>query len=55
VLASACTALLCRLVRRLFMCLFVQHDSKWRQLSFSFNGHRLHSGEISCLRICFFR
>lgn len=33
VFASACVALLCRLVRRLFMCLFVQQDMRWRHVS----------------------
>lgn len=31
ILTSSCTALLCWLIRRLFMCLFLQHD-RWRQL-----------------------
>lgn len=34
------------------MCLFVQHNMRWRQLSFGFSGHRLHNWEISCLRMC---
>lgn len=53
VLASAC-ALLCLLVRRLFMYLFVQCENRCRQLSISFHLHRLQSGEMSCLRMsCF--
>jgi len=55
VLAIAWTALLCLLVRRLFMCLFVQHERRCRQLSFCLSGHKLQSGEISCLRTCFLR
>ena len=51
--ALACTTLLCRLVQRLFMCLFVQHESKCRHVSFSRSGERLHSGEMSCLKACF--
>lgn len=34
------TTLLCMLVWRLFMSLCVQHDSKWRQLSFFFTLHK---------------
>ena len=30
VFASVCIVLLCRYVFRLFMCLFMQHDSRWR-------------------------
>lgn len=36
------------------MCWFVQHDRRWRHVSFSWNGQRLHSGEMFCLRTCFF-
>lgn len=39
-------ALLCQLVRRLLMCLFVQHDRRWRRLLFCFGGYRLHDGRI---------
>jgi hypothetical protein len=35
------------------MCLFVQHDSKWRHVSFWRDVHRLHVGDMSCLRICY--
>lgn len=52
-MASASIALLCWSVQRSFMCLFVPHDSSWRQLSFYFGGHMLHIGEMSCLRKCF--
>lgn len=45
VLANVFTTLLCRLVRRLFICLFVQHDSRCRQ-SFCVSGHRLHRGGV---------
>lgn len=31
------------------MCGFVQHQRRWRQVLVSFNGHKLHNGEISCL------
>jgi hypothetical protein len=33
VFASVCIDLLCRFVLRLFMCLLVQHDSRWRHVS----------------------
>lgn len=50
--ANACTTLLCLSVQRLFICLFVQHDSRCRQLSFFFiNVQRLRGGEMSCLRM----
>ena len=52
VMASVCTDFLCPLVWWLLMCLFVQHNMRWRQLSFGFSGHRLHNWEISCLRMC---
>ena len=29
---------------KLFTCLFVQNDRRWRQLSFCFGRHKLHSG-----------
>jgi uncharacterized membrane protein YcaP (DUF421 family) len=35
VFTSACTALLCWFVLILFMCLLVQHDSRWRHVQFS--------------------
>jgi hypothetical protein len=54
VFASVYIALLCLQVCRLFMCLFMQHDSMWMHVLFCWFIHRLHSGEISCLRICFF-
>ena len=34
VFARVCTALLYRLVRILFICLFLQHESRWRHVSF---------------------
>ena len=34
VFANACTALLCRFGFRLFMCLLVLLDSRWRHVSF---------------------
>ena len=51
VFASACTTLLCQFVLRLFMFLFVQHDSRWRHVSFWWDLHRLHVGDMSCLRM----
>lgn len=48
--ACACTTtLLCILVLRLFICLFVKHERRWRQLSFRFNRHKSRSVEMSCL------
>ena len=44
---------LCQFVRRLFTCLFLQHESKRRHVSFWHDGHRLHKGDMSCLRKCF--
>jgi hypothetical protein len=49
-LVSACIALLCQLDPRLITCLFVQHDRKWRHLSFCCDVHRLHKGDMSCSR-----
>ena len=34
VFANVCIALLCQFVLRLFMWLLVQHDSRWRHVSF---------------------
>ena len=34
VFVSACTTLLCQFVLRLFMCLLMQHGSKWMHVSF---------------------
>ena len=41
--ASACTALMCRFVLRLFTCLLVQHDDRWGHVLFWFTcqGHVL--------------
>jgi hypothetical protein len=50
VLASTCIALLCCLVLRLFMCLFVQHDSKWRDVSICCDVHRLYKGRYVLLK-----
>lgn len=52
-LANACVTSLCQFVRRLFTCLFLQHESKRRHVSFWHDGHRLHKGDMSCLRKCF--
>ena len=40
---------LCRLVLRLFMCLFKQHDNRWRDVLLWKDVH------ISCLRMWFYR
>ena len=45
-------ALSCVFALRLFMCLFVQHDSRWKHVSFWRDVHRLHVGDMSCLRTC---
>lgn len=37
------------------MCLYVQHDRRWRHVSFSFSGQRLQIGDMSCLKACFLR
>ena len=37
------------------MCLFLQHNNKWRHVSYHFSGHRLHRGEMSCLKMLFSR
>jgi hypothetical protein len=34
VFASVCTTLLCQFILELVMCLLVQHDSRWRHVSF---------------------
>lgn len=39
--ASAYGALLCLLVLRLCKCLFVQHESGWRQVPFCSREHKL--------------
>lgn len=53
-LASRCIVLLCQSVLRLIMCLFVQHDRKWRHLSLCCDVHRLHKGDMSCLRMYYY-
>lgn len=53
VLAIACNALLWWLVHRLLMCLFVQHESRWRHVSFWRDVQRLLRGDVSGLRTCF--
>ena len=50
---STCIALLCLLGLRLFRCLFVQHESRWRHVSFCLREHKLHNVEMSCLKACF--
>lgn len=54
VLTSLCVALLCQLVSKLLMCLFVQHDSRCRYVSIPFRLQRLHNGEMSCLSMWYF-
>lgn len=49
-LSDCMMTLLCLLVRMLFMCSFVQYESRRRHLSFSPSGQRLHNGEMSCLK-----
>lgn len=44
--------LLCWLVHKLFMCLFVQQERRGRQLLVCLSGHKFQSGEIFCLRMC---
>ena len=53
VFASACTTLLCWFILRLFMCLFVQHDNRWRHVSFCRDVHRLHVGNMFCLTLTY--
>lgn len=50
-LANACTTLLCLLVRRLFISLFVQPNDRCRK---KINVPRLQIVEILCLRMSFF-
>ena len=52
--AYAYNALLCWFVLRLFMCLLMQHDSRWRHVSLWWDVHRLHVGDMSYLSVCFF-
>ena len=47
VFASACIALLCQFVLKLFMCLLEQHDSRWRHVSSWWDVHRLHVGDMN--------
>lgn len=54
VLASAYIALICLLVIRSFMCLFVQHDCMCRHVSSSRRLQRLHGRDMSCLSALFF-
>lgn len=59
VLASAYLALLSRLVQRLFMCLFVQQDMRWRHVSIWRDRQRSHVGDMlnsrTCFHVCMFR
>ena len=38
--------LLCLLVLGLLICLLMQHESRWRQVSFRLRGQRLNSSEM---------
>ena len=51
VITSAFIALLCWFVLKFFMCLLVQFDSRWRHVSFWWDVHRLHVGDMSCLNV----
>ena len=53
--AISCTTLLCWLVRRLFMYLIVQHESKCRHVSFSLveKGYIVRKSLVTCLKTCF--
>ena len=42
VFASVCISLMCRFVLRLFICSFVQHNNKWRHVSFGRDVHRFY-------------
>lgn len=55
VFGRASTALLCRLVLKLFVCLFLQHASRWRHVSYCCELHRLYRGDMSYFRTYFFR
>lgn len=48
------TPLLCQLVLELFVCLFLQHASRWRHVSYCCELHRLHREDMSFLRTYFF-
>ena len=52
--ASACATSLRRFILRLLMCLLTQHDNRWRHVSFWWDAHRLHAGDMSCLFVCLF-
>lgn len=49
-----CLVALCLLVHKLFICLFVQHESRCMHVLFSLRLQRLHNGEISCFSTWFF-
>ena len=53
IIFASASALLCRFVVRLFIGLLVQHDSRWRHVSFWWDVHRLQVGSIPCLTMCF--
>ena len=36
------------------MCLFLQQDIKWMHVSISWDVHRLHKGNMFCLKGFFF-
>ena len=46
VFTSVCVALLCWFDLRLLVCVLVQHNSKWRHVSFWWDVQRLHVGNM---------
>ena len=48
VFASVCVALVCRFVFILLMCLLIQHGRRWRHVSFWWDIHRFHVGDMPC-------
>lgn len=54
VFTTACIALLCWFVFKLFMCLVVQHESRWGHVAFSWDAHSLNVEDMFCLKMCSF-
>ena len=52
VFASAWTTTLCWFVLRLFMCVLMQHDSRWRHVSFWWDVHHVGDMAYLSLRVC---
>ena len=48
VLSCVCSLMLWALYR------VKHHDSNWRHVSYWWDVHRSHVGDMSCLRMCFF-